>query len=329
MTTTTKKRSSRFSQYRGPGALIVLALVLSLVTILSGCSISSGGISTPTNRYALLIGVQDYETINDLSYPDDDATDMKTTLEAQGWTTATTLINSEATYANIKALIAALSTDPDATILVYYSGHGSVDEATGTTYVLPYDVTLTIDEKWITPATMTDWLAAVPAKNRLLILDSCYSGGFALGDGSVDTSPASYGTYEDGTSDRGLIAAALSKFSSLVSTNLSAYGNSEVLTIAAAGSEEYSYDDDEHENGAFTYYLLQAADNADSDSDGYVTADEAYVYAKNKIKTIWDADYTGNAQNWQWYYNYYGYVPDFLPHISGGTGDIVLYANAD
>ena len=80
-------------------------------------------------------------------------------------------------------------------------------------------------------------------------------------------------------------------------------------------------------NGVFTYYLLQAATFGDVNNDGYVTITEAYSFAKSKVKNVWDAQYSNNTDYWETFYNTYGYVPDFLPHISGGTGDLVLYVN--
>lgn len=316
------RQQGHFPPILATQASIAFLIAAVMGILLSGCSATSAPISTPANRYALVIGVQDYPgTSNDLSYPDDDANDMAVILAAQGWTVSYTLVNSVATYAAIKTDIAALSTDTGATILVYYSGHGSINDSTSTPYIIPYDGLTTSGTgydltKWITPATLTGWLGAVPAKNRLLILDSCYSGGFSLSNSSVDTSPADYSKLNGDTSDTGLLAAALSKFSTLVSANLSAYGDSEVLTLAASGSDEYSYDDATHGNGAFTYYLLKAAASADTDSDGYVTVSEAYAYTKAQIKANWDALYGA-------------YDKDFLPHISGGTGDLVLYAGSN
>jgi uncharacterized caspase-like protein len=316
-----------------------LLTLLAIAAFLASCQLATVP-TTPANRYALVIGVQDYAFIDDLEYPDNDANDMADLLSSQGWTIKQTLINSAATYATIEADIADLSSDPNATILVYYSGHGtSLD---GIAYMLPYDTTTTYISgslsslaKAVSATTLTTWMAAVPAKNRILILDSCYSGGFVTSDAAVDISPASYGYYEDGTTDVSLFTAALSKFNTLLASNISNYGKPEIQVLSAAGSDEYSYDGTvQMANGAFTYYLLQAGekDNSsghakgDADSDGCVTVDEAYIYAKDQIKINWDAEYTTNMNYWKTYYNYYGYVPDFLPHISGGTKDLVLYA---
>jgi len=336
------KRNPR--QHAGKSAAIsatvlALATFFSFATLLASCQLTTVPM-TPGNRYALIIGMSDYPgNGSDLDYPAKDARDMTTLLTAQGWTVKYTLVDGNATYATIQTDIQALSTDPEATILVYYSGHGSSDN--GTAYIIPYDGLYlngnsvvyegttyyeTGDDltKWITPATLTSWMASVPAKHRLLILDSCYSGAFVTSDVAVDTSPADYSQQNNTTSETGLIAAALSKFNSMVAANITNYGNSEIQVLSAAGSDEYSWDGTEAmANGAFTYYLLEAGKispstslaKGDADGDGVVTVDEAYAYSKTQIKAIW------NLKNWSWG----GGTGDFLPHISGGTGDVVLY----
>jgi hypothetical protein len=180
-------------------------------------------------------------------------------------------------------------------------------------------------------------MAAVPARNRLLILDSCDSGGFVASDVAVDTSPANYGyaSYEDGTSEKFLLLAALSKFNTLLAANIASFGDPEVQVLSAAGSDEFSYDGTTAmANGVFTYYLLEAGETnsstslakGDADGDGVVTVDEAYVYTKAKINAEWNADYIRNQSTWEWLYREKGCIPDFLPHISGGTGDAVLFS---
>ena len=50
--------------------------------------------------------------------------------------------------------------------------------------------------------------------------------------------------------------------------------------------------------------------SADVDNNKLVTATEAFAYARNKVLGEWDAHNTSST---------------FIPHISGGSGDIVLY----
>ncbi|MCX7026246.1 MAG: caspase family protein [Spirochaetes bacterium] len=324
----------------------IAAAVFALAALLASCQLASIP-TTPANRYALVIGVQDYPTdYKDLQFPDDDARDMADLLSTQGWTVTKRLISTNdlsiatdgsPTYAAIESAVASLSADPNATILVYFSGHGATDS--DYTYIVPYDG-IVVDPgsnygsniaKWITPATLTLWMTAVPAKNRLLILDSCDSGGFVTSDVAVDTAPADYSQMGNTTSDTGLIAAALSKLNTMLAANVTNFGSKEVQVLSASGSEESSYDDDgtlgfSLDNGVFTYFLLQAGEPSSSNSlllkgdankDGVVTIDEAYVYAKAQIKLNWNST------------NYHKWADmDLLPHISGGTRDVVLYAGS-
>ncbi|HEY9054624.1 MAG TPA: caspase family protein, partial [Rectinemataceae bacterium] len=175
-------------------ALSALAFAFGL---LSSCTNFIRPESIPSNRYALLVGVRDYQSqsINDLTNPDKDVADMAALLAQRGWSVQT-LVNSQATYEAVEGAVAGLSADDSATILVYFSGHGHVMD--GNTYILPYDFRYgsyydsSTYVNGITPSQLSSWLGAVPARHRLLILDSCYSGGFSQGEGFVDMSPGDY-----------------------------------------------------------------------------------------------------------------------------------------
>lgn len=79
------------------------------------------------SKIALVIGISDYSgTSNDLQYCDDDATDWKARLQAEGYT-VTSLLDLNATKANIEAAINTLASQSIAgnEIAFVYSGHGS------------------------------------------------------------------------------------------------------------------------------------------------------------------------------------------------------------
>jgi len=72
------------------------------------------------------------------------------------------------------------STDSDATAIVFYSGHGWVEDASGKYYLLPHDVEVfdlarsALDAKAFTAA-----LRQVKAKRLLVFVDSCHAAGMA------------------------------------------------------------------------------------------------------------------------------------------------------
>lgn len=78
-------------------------------------------------KFALVIGISNYSgTANDLQYCDDDATDWKTRLQAEGYS-VTILLDLNATKTAIEAAINTLASQSAAgnEIAFCYSGHGS------------------------------------------------------------------------------------------------------------------------------------------------------------------------------------------------------------
>ena len=78
-------------------------------------------------KYALVVGISDYAgTANDLEYCDDDATDWKAELQAEGYT-VTALLDGNATKSAIESAINTLASQSIAgnEIAFCYSGHGS------------------------------------------------------------------------------------------------------------------------------------------------------------------------------------------------------------
>jgi len=198
-------------------------------------------------------------------------------------------------------------------VLIYFSGHGTVD---GTTqYFIPYNgINPSTGELVLGNCVSPDWLstalAALPTKNVIVILDTCYSGGFVDSGSAIDTAPQDYSSLS-GATETSTVISALSNFGELLSANADEKNATPPIVISAAGSEESSIETSKYGHGVFTYFLLASASSGDSDGDGYVTATEAYAYAKEKVASAWNASYPGS---------------DFMSHISGGARDLVLFS---
>lgn len=61
-------------------------------------------------------------------------------------------------------------------VLVYYAGHGYVMDDTGIGYWIPVDGSVKSAAQWISNSTITKLLGAIPARQLLLVSDSCFSG---------------------------------------------------------------------------------------------------------------------------------------------------------
>lgn len=300
------------------GALAALALSI----ILASCA-EDVKITAP--RYALSIGVQNYLNVRKLSYTLSDANSIAQLMSDQGWT-AISLLDAYATRAGIVSAIADLAAraESDSTVLIYYSGHGSLLGDGTTSLIAPYDTELYYGTSTAVPSTvisapqLSSMLSAFSTKNIIVILDCCNSSGFADPGSSIDPIPPLYGQNEGGTAPAPL-GIAFSHFGDLLSANGSASGKRSPIVITAAGYLESSYDGTPAmDHGVFTYFLLDAAKNGDTNGDGVVTATEAYEYTAKKIVSDWNAMYSNTMDDG-------GLFMDFYPHISGGARDLVLF----
>jgi peptidoglycan hydrolase-like protein with peptidoglycan-binding domain len=66
-------------------------------------------------------------------------------------------------------------------LLVYYAGHGWLDDARGEGYWLPVDAKSNRRSNWVANGTITHTLKALKAKHVMVVADSCYSGTLTRG----------------------------------------------------------------------------------------------------------------------------------------------------
>jgi len=96
-----------------------------------------GGEYGPVDKYALVIGISDYEgTGSDLQYCDDDAMDWKAFLQGKGYSVSV-LTNAQATGSGIDAAVDALLADEDGNdyVVLTYSGHGTKYQGHGSSMI--------------------------------------------------------------------------------------------------------------------------------------------------------------------------------------------------
>ncbi len=126
--------------------------------------------------HALLIGNNDYRTLPDLASPVNDVTDLSRTLEQRYGFATTVLINADR-YQILSALnsLREKLTSRD-NLLIYYAGHGELDEVNQRGHWLPVDAERDSTANWIPTTAVTDVLNIMKAKQVLLVVDSCYAG---------------------------------------------------------------------------------------------------------------------------------------------------------
>ncbi len=126
--------------------------------------------------HALVIGSDTYRYLPRLDTAVSDAQAVAELLAKRYGFETTVLVNANRyqILSNLNSLRERL-TDRD-NLVIYYAGHGEIDEINHRGQWLPVDAELKSTANWISNAEVTDILNAMTAKHVLLIADSCYSG---------------------------------------------------------------------------------------------------------------------------------------------------------
>ncbi len=126
--------------------------------------------------HALVIGINDYKSLPKLNTAVQDAETVAKTLESlYGY--EVTLLTNPSRFDIIDAfddLRDDLSEEDN--LLIYYAGHGWLDQQTKTGYWLPVNAKADRRSRWISNATLTNALQSILAKHVMVVADSCYSG---------------------------------------------------------------------------------------------------------------------------------------------------------
>jgi len=130
--------------------------------------------------HALIIGNNRYAYYPDLETPKNDVTEAEQLLRTKFGFKTTTLLN--ATRYDILSALNTLRTeltDQD-NLLIYYAGHGELDDANSRGYWLPVDAEPGNTTNWISNVSISDILNTMPAKHVLVVADSCYAGTLSM-----------------------------------------------------------------------------------------------------------------------------------------------------
>jgi hypothetical protein len=126
--------------------------------------------------HALVIGNNQYRFLPKLKTAETDAREMSRVLETQYGFKVRTLVN--ATRYEILAALNDLRerlTDND-NLVVYYAGHGEIDERNQRGHWLPVDAEPNSSANWISNVSLTDIFNTMSVRHLLVVADSCYAG---------------------------------------------------------------------------------------------------------------------------------------------------------
>ncbi|MGH7354290.1 MAG: caspase family protein [Candidatus Rokuibacteriota bacterium] len=134
------------------------------------------GATTFGTYHALVIGNNDYAGLRRLKTAANDAREVAKVLEKDYGYRVKLLLN-----ANRYQMLSALNelreqlTEKD-NLLIYYAGHGEVDEKNSRGYWLPVDAEQSSTANWISNIAISDVLNSMSVRQLLVVADSCYSG---------------------------------------------------------------------------------------------------------------------------------------------------------
>ncbi|RMZ49001.1 caspase family protein [Candidatus Marinimicrobia bacterium PRS2] len=219
--------------------------------------------------WAVIIGIDKYENLSNLDYAVADAEAVKDMLVNKfdyKEENIKLLLNEEANKANIVNVISdvSLKAGENDRILVFYAGHGEtmpLPDGGEMGYLVPIDGR---QENLYASAIPMDDLKRLSnmskAKHMLFLVDACYGGLAAVGSRGLE--PAKTPNY-------------IEKISNIKSRQI----------ITAGGKDEKVFEKSEWGHSAFTKNLLSALEDglADSNEDGYITADELGDYLSEKV----------------------------------------------
>jgi len=212
--------------------------------------------------HAIVVGVCHYPALSDadqLEGPDNDAQAIAGKLTQAGFT-VTSLKDETATKQGILDTLKAMQAQNAANerFVFYFAGHGT-KTADGGGAILASDASPVEKSNFITTQELYKAVAAVPARGRTVLLDSCFSGAMAH----------SYSTHKGlrpHLKSRYVNFFALPKKLVLtddvnnndVPVSASSGGSGDVCYFAAANPYQQAYEDeiDGHESGIFTHYLV-------------------------------------------------------------------------
>lgn len=218
-------------------------------------------------RVALCIGISDYDGELKLSSAHRDAIKMddyfKTSfVQMLSDDRRLLLVNKDATRKAIENAVCEklpMMTRPGDVVYIYFSGHAGDTKETKETYLVPVDVDVSkIEETCIDENLFTSWLANLPGREIILMIDASHAGGF-------------------GDFDRPLRLK-------------DAPG---VTLLASSRPSEMSWNSVEEEVGSvFTFYLLESLNSPDDwGGDKELTCREIHRYVSGRVQAYVNGHY--------------------------------------
>lgn len=169
-----------------------------------------------------------------------------------------------------------------------------------------------VDSNGVTSSRLSSLLASLPTGIKVSIIDACYSGQVLPAPVAVDYTPADYTGDTLTEPDYYSIFREAAHIYRKNPFNRTA-DLTDGIIISSSGPAEIAWDGF-FGHSVFSYSFLKSAELGDINGDGLITTLESYAFARATMIKYWN---TSN-QTAEW---------NFLPHITGGSADIILFGH--
>lgn len=211
------------------------------------------------SKFAIVVGIEKYSEIPEVSFAERDAAVMKDHLVAMGFPQRNIILltGQKATRSGlVKNIETWLSNNVNhnSTVFFYYSGHGAPDPVTGEAYLVPFDGDPNyLGETGYALSRLYQKLGELKARRVMIVLDSCFSGS---GGRSVLAKGA-----------RPLVLAPESQPLP-----------SKLIVLSATQGAQISTSSPGRGHGLLTYYYLKAL------NEGNTEIDDIYSFLKPRVE---------------------------------------------
>jgi tetratricopeptide (TPR) repeat protein len=237
---------------------------------------SAKGVLKPRDQaYALVVGIRNYKQLSGPRFADHDARQVQRMLcNLAGFRNdpghIRLRINQDATigglYGDLHWLLQKAKLNPKATVVFYFSGHGSpvLGEDRNTVkdgLLVPYEANLdNLNDRTAVPLSyLRKELGTLKNPQVVCMIDACFSGS-------------------------GKSVSGMRLIKPRVNTDLLA---SDKLFISASAADRPAEEYTPGQQGAFTYFFLKGLmGDGDENGNGWVDTLEAYTYARAKLEAL-------------------------------------------
>jgi uncharacterized caspase-like protein len=157
----------------------------------------------------------------------------------------------------------------DDTVFVYFSGHGAPNTKTGEAYLVPYDGDpLFLNNTGYPLSRLYQSLDNLPAKEVVVVLDSCFSG----------------------AGGRSVIAKGMRPIITELKSPL--LGKGKTIVLAASSGQQVSSTYEQKAHGLMTYFFLKGLQgDADTNKDGKIDIAELFEYLRPQVERVARRDF--------------------------------------